>query len=98
MNYLEGIAKRIQELATVHGHGCVDELARVYALLALTVGQNVTFEDVHNAWAVWRTATKPDHADLVPFEFLTHETQLYDAPFVLFIAQAAREYEESGSF
>lgn len=54
------------------------ELLRLYALLALVKGTATSLEDVHDAWAMWRIVTRPDHPDLVPFEDLTPEVQEYD--------------------
>lgn len=61
--------------------GCPQELLRLYALLALTVGERVTLENVHDAWATWRCATRPDHPSLVPFGELSPEVQELDRPY-----------------
>lgn len=57
-------------------------LVRLYVLLALTRGGETSLEDVHEAWAMWRTITRPEHPDLVPFEELTPETQEWDRPYM----------------
>jgi hypothetical protein len=37
------------------------DLLRFYAVLMLTFADDVTSMDVHDAWAVWRHTTEPDH-------------------------------------
>lgn len=66
------------------------ELARLYALLALTTGQTTTWEDVHHAWAVWADRTRPDHRSILPFDELAESTQELDAPYAEGIHRAVR--------
>jgi hypothetical protein len=58
------------------------ELIRLYALLVLAWGEGTTSSDVHDAWAVFRASTNPDHPALVPFDSLDEETQKLDEPYV----------------
>lgn len=58
------------------------DLARLYALLVFVRGGDTTLEDVHDAWALWRNETKPDHKSIVPFGQLTHEVRELDRPYV----------------
>lgn len=67
------------------------DLIHLYTLLALTKGEATTLADVHDAWALWRMQTRPDHPSLVPFGELTPETQEYDRPYMEAIHQVARE-------
>ena len=67
----------------------LDDLFRLYALLALVKGEAVTTLDVHNAWAVWMTNRGEDHESVVPFDMLARETQAEDEPFATAIRQAA---------
>ena len=89
MNYVDTIAARLGELLG----DCPPELLRLYALLVLVRGEDVTLKDVHDAWAVWRCATRPDHPSLVPFDQLTPEVQELDAKY----AGAIREVAASDS-
>lgn len=57
------------------------DLMRLYALLVHTTGTATSLKDVHDAWALWRTHTKPEHADLVEFEQLPADVQDYDRPY-----------------
>ena len=76
-NYIDAIAASIGAIVP----DCPQDLLRLYALLALTAGDGVTLEHVHDAWAVWRCATRPDHPSLVPFGELSREVQELDAPY-----------------
>jgi hypothetical protein len=73
----------------------VRALFRLYALLALAKGVEVTAEDVHNAWAVWMSGENPGHQSLRRFTDLDAETRASDEPFVEAIRSVAAE--RSGS-
>lgn len=72
-------------------------LLRLYALLALTKGRDTTLEDVHDAWALYRGTTNPDHPDLVPFNELDEATQELDRPFAEAIRRAATRLRQGTS-
>ena len=70
----------------------LDELFRLYALLALVRGQDVTARDVHDAWAVWMiNRGDGDHESVVSFGALAPETQAEDEPFARAIREAVRQ-------
>jgi len=66
------------------------ELAKLYTLLVLVKGVQVTLKDVHDAWAVWKNDINYNHASLVPFEDLSEDVQKLDAPYAQAIRYAAR--------
>lgn len=66
-------------------------LYRFYALLCLAKGTATTAEDVHNAWAAWRSETQPDHHSIVPFSELRPAVQALDEPYVQAIHATARK-------
>jgi hypothetical protein len=68
------------------------DLIRLYALLALVKGEQATLADVHDAWAIWRDQTRPDHRSIVPFDELTPETQELDRPYMEVIRAVAHAY------
>lgn len=76
-----------------HLPGQDPEIIRNYALLALALGEDTTGRDVHNAWAMWRSHTRPDHPDLVPFDELTPEIQAYDDEYVDAIHEVVLELD-----
>lgn len=65
------------------------DLLRLYALLALTRGTDTTLEDVHDAWALWRNETNPQHRSLRPFDALTIDVQELDRRYADAIHRAA---------
>ena len=87
-NYLDAIAADIGALIP----GCEPALLRIYAVLALAKGEHVTREDVHDAWAAWRAATRPDHPSLIPFKDLSPEVQALDEPYAEAIRKVAARF------
>lgn len=93
LNYIDRIAARIGDnCGMTLDRTAEGQLLRIYALLAITLGHRVTREDVHDAWAVWRCDTKPDHPSIRPFYELSAETQALDQPYVDAIKVAVREF------
>jgi len=74
-----------------------ENLVRLYALLALVKGDNVTLEDVHDAWAMdmnFKKKNHPycyghDHKSIVPFDQLSVETQERDRDYMEAIKEVA---------
>lgn len=81
MNYIDELARDIyRRTGETDEPSEVDlQLYRIYALLALTIGQGVMNEDVHDAWSAWTATHRPDHRSLVPFDALTPEVQELDS-------------------
>lgn len=91
LNYLEEDAALIVENLP-EGFEATAETAPlflIYAVLMRAKGIYTTLEDVHDAWAAWRSATNPNHSDLVPFDQLDAETRSLDHPFLHAIHAAA---------
>lgn len=78
--------------------GSVVELLRFYALLVHSCGVDTTLEDVHTAWALWRSQTKPDHPDLVEFAELSPEVADYDRSYRDVIRHVAAERSHLGGW
>lgn len=72
--------------------GLEPSLLDLYALLALAKGVNTSLEDVHDAWAVWRSRSRPDHKSLLPFDQLTEEVQELDRKYADAIVEVAEVY------
>ncbi len=70
---------------------CEPELTRYYLLLMMVKGSDVTNKDVHDAWAVWRNETRPDHKSIVEFDDLSEPVQAMDTPFRDAIRETAAE-------
>lgn len=84
-NYVQSAVDRLAERLD----DCDPELLDLYALLALTTGSGTTLEDVHEAWAIWRNRTNPNHKSLIPFDQLTPEIQEYDRKYMEAIHEVA---------
>lgn len=69
------------------------DLLDLYTLLVFTKGVDVELIDIHDAWAVWRTKTSPDHKSAIPFAHLSPEVQELDRPYMEAVAQTARELD-----
>jgi len=64
------------------GSGLDSDLERLYVLLVFTRGEQTTLRDVHDAWAIWRTQTNPQHKSCICFEDLTPEVQELDRKYM----------------
>lgn len=91
MNYLDElageIAKEISPGVPPTADAC--RLFRLYALLVLVKGTEVTAVDVHNAWSAWMLELDPGHRSIRPFEELDADTQASDEPYVAAIRAVA---------
>lgn len=83
MNYLDVLGAQIR--SRVPKSDLPDEdtrgLFRIYAVLLLAKGPQVTPEDVHNAWAAWMSETNPSHEAIVPFSELPPALAEDDLPY-----------------
>lgn len=99
MNYLDLLAAEIQRTAD-SGATPPDEdlpLYRQYAVLLLAKGEDITAEDVHNAWAAWATDHQPESRHLIPFKELSAREQRKDDLYVEAIKTVAQIRSVAGS-
>jgi hypothetical protein len=91
LNYTSEIAEQIRREVPqeILPEGDTDLLFLMYAVLALTVGEDVRAEDVHDAWSAWMTYLDPSHESIKPFAQLDPETRGQDQPFVDAIRKVA---------
>lgn len=68
----------------------IDHLLALYALLALTKGEDVTRKDVHDAWSTWVALKGEEHKSAVPFVELSADVRAEDDPYVAAIRSVAR--------
>ncbi len=97
MTYIEEIASSIHR-RVYPGRSLPDDdrgLYLIYAVLALTVGAEVTRNHVHDAWSAWKAMTDPGHESIRPFDELGTEVQREDEPFVAAIREAANQVKGS---
>jgi hypothetical protein len=88
-NYVERIAGDL----ALHLPDCDTDLLQLYALLALVKGTETTLTDVHDAWSIWRTQTRPEHPSIVPFNQLTGDVQQLDLKYAEAIRDVAHVLE-----
>lgn len=94
MTYIEKAREiLVAKLAGVMGDGPLMDL---YLTLVFTKGADTTLEDVHDAWAIAKSRTTPDHRSIIPFSELTVKVQELDREFVEAIAETAKELEGQG--
>jgi hypothetical protein len=96
VTYLNDIAMRIKSEVPSNDlpEEDTEELFVSYAVLLLAKGEDVTREDVHNAWVAWMEANGKEHESMIPFAELPPDTQAEDSPFVLAIRSVARSSHE----
>lgn len=95
-SYIRELAQQIRarvDPATLPTEG-LDELFDSYAVLALSKGEDVTNEDVHNAWSAWATKYAPESESLVPFDELSEEVQQEDTRFTVAIREVSRSIDK----
>lgn len=96
MTYLDALAEEIRRAVSPSALPDEDTTGLVlsYAVLLLAKGEDVTREDVHNAWVAWMSSKghgDESHESMVPFSELPPETQAEDSPFVIAIRTVARK-------
>ncbi len=98
MNYLDILAAEIQRTADPEAAPPDDDLPlyRQYAVLLLAKGQDVTVEDVHNAWAAWASDHEPGSRNLLPFKELSLSAQRKDETYVNAIREVAARLKIDG--
>jgi hypothetical protein len=64
-------------------------LFRIYAVLLLARGTQVTAADVHNAWAAWMLGHNAHHEQLKPFDQLDVDVAARDDRYVEAIRRVA---------
>jgi len=92
MTYIDDLAAQIQNALPTAAlpEGDTSDLFRIYAVLLLVKGKDVTREDVHNAWVAWMVTKGEVHESMVPFAELSPDTKDEDSPFVDAIRSVAR--------
>ena len=93
MNYISDMAEQIRRKVPPEmlPEGDTDLLFLMYAVLALTVGEDVRAEDVHDTWSAWMSYRDPSHESIKPFAQLDPEMKKTDQPFVDAIKKVATQ-------
>jgi len=93
LNYISDMAEQIRRKVPPEmlPEGDTDLLFLMYAVLALTVGEDVRAEDVHDTWSAWMSYRDPSHESIKPFAQLDPEMKKTDQPFVDAIKKVATQ-------
>lgn len=86
MNYIQKIKDILSKKIEVE-----PDLLDLYSLLVCTTGKETTWKNVHDAWAIWKNKTNPDHRSLILFSELTPEVQALDEEYTEAIIDTAYE-------
>jgi hypothetical protein len=91
VNYLDQLAAEIQRTAHPESRPPDEDLPlyRQYAVLLLAKGEDVTADDVHNAWAAWAIDHEPDNQYIKPLKELSVRAQRKDEKYVEAIQKVA---------
>ncbi|TBN56479.1 hypothetical protein EYE40_03170 [Glaciihabitans arcticus] len=96
MNYIDEIADRIR--SSVPNRDLPESntrpLFRMYAVLLLAKGAEVSREDVHNAWAAWMLGHDESHVSITPYGELSDAVAADDQPYVDAIRSVAEGRSE----
>lgn len=87
-SYIREVADQIR--ARTSDDGGHELLYLVYAVLALTKGDEVTPSDVHDAWCAVAEFEGSAASELVPFDQLPERMKRRDAPFAAAVRDTAR--------
>lgn len=85
MTYIERLITEIQE----EFPRLPAELVDLYAAIVLAKGLDLTNEDVHDAWAIWKNRTFPEHRSIIEYDKLTPEVQDLDTKYTRGLVHAA---------
>lgn len=90
--YLDELAEAVRQAVPPGAlpDGDTLPLFRLYAVLLLAKGEQVTQADVHNAWVAWMAGQDGHHESLIPLSDLDPGTQAEDSPYVAAIRAVAR--------
>jgi len=96
-SYLDEVGAAIShELPKKDSRSTPPDLLRLYAVLLLAKGVDVTAEDVHNAWSAWMQDRGSNDASIKPFAELDESVKQRDNPFVAAIRRAAEARTSGG--
>lgn len=91
MTYIQEVEKELSKHIRVGKN-----LLSLYSLLVMSLGEQTTLADVHDAWAIDKNKSMPDHRSIIPFDELTPEVQELDRNYVNAIHKTARILKERG--
>ena len=96
---MDDIAQRIKHEVPpdLLPQGDTDLLFRMYAVLALSLGEGTGAASVHDAWSAWMSQSDPEHESIQPFDKLSENVQSQDEPYAKAIRKVAAGLEPDGT-
>ncbi len=91
MNYIQQIQSELSKHMRVS-----KRLLSYYSLLVITLGEDTTLADVHDAWAIDKNINMPEHRSIILFEKLTPEVQELDRNYMEAIHKTAKILKDQG--
>ena len=95
--YIDELVEKVSEATGLKSK----ETVKLYTLLVLIKGENITLEDVHDAWSImmnFRPCNPPylghEHPSIVPFDQLSYETQQKDKKYADALIKVAKEMDK----
>ena len=100
--YIDELYDKVQEATGLKGK----ELIKVYSLLVLVKGENITLQDVHDAWSIvmnYKEANPPycyghEHHSIIPFDNLSAEVKAKDQKYVTALIEVAKSMKPNNYF
>ena len=86
MNYVQKVKVELSKKIDVES-----DLLDLYTLLVFTKGVECTWEDVHDAWSIWKNQIDPQHKSLIPFDELKYEVAELDEKYAKAIIATAKK-------
>ena len=91
MNYIQEIQTELSKHIKVS-----KRLLSYYSLLVVTLGEETTLADIHDAWAVDKNISMSHHRSIVLFEKLSPEVQELDREYMEAVRLTAKNLKKRG--
>lgn len=91
MNYIQEIQNELKKHIKVS-----NRLLSYYSLLVITLGEDTTLADIHDAWAVEKNIKMPEHKSIILFEDLTPEVQELDRKYMEAVHKTTKILRKKG--
>lgn len=64
------------------------------ACVSASTGTQITNEEIHDAWSIWKNTVDKSHVSIIPYNQLSIEIQELDAPYTDAVNRAADRIRE----
>lgn len=91
MNYIQEIQTELAKHIKVG-----NRLLSYYSLLVITLGEETTLADIHDAWAIEKNINMPEHRSIILFEKLEPRVQELDRNYMEAVHKTAKILKDRG--